>query len=143
MKVFNLISNSSSWLPISMLFSHPEKTQEDFMNDCNSYFIKYGLEYISGLGENEMAHAGFWTKYIAEKLEELGYSRVECINYEIPRCGQIPVEDKHIYYYINEFKDIVGDDLFKQAQNHNMKVYEWRENNPLFNSAMNNINNRF
>lgn len=143
MKIFKLSSGASSYMQLDILFSHPEKTHEEFMNDCNSFFVKYGLEYLSSLTVDEMAHASFWTKYVADKMEELGYSKVECLNYEIPRCGQIPVEENHIYYYINEFKDIVGDELFKQAQDHNIKAYEWRENNPLFNHAMNNKNNRF
>ena len=59
------------------LFSHTDKSKEDFKRDCDELIVKYGDEYIdtadSWVGTDD------WVEYVADKLSERGYEPVEPI----------------------------------------------------------------
>lgn len=100
------------------LFSHPDKTHEQFQADVYSLFVKYGDEYLGQ--EMFFASAESWTEYVADKLPELGYEYI--------RPMQVSVFGAFI---INgdceddvKFGKIIGDDLYKKAIEHNRKVDE-------------------
>jgi len=93
------------------IFYHKNKTKKDFNKDVKNLFRKYGDEYIES--EESWIGAPVWVGFIADKLPELGYKRVN---------QQIPGFNVFGAYIIDgddsedeEFSKIIGKRLYKKV----------------------------
>lgn len=96
-------------------FYHPHKTNEEFESDVNYLFKKYGKEYLDQ--ETSWAGAADWTRFIVDKMPELGYEPIKPYNYG--HFGSYIIsyeEDRELPEEDVEFKNIIGDDLFNRAR---------------------------
>ena len=99
------------------LFTHSNKTQEQFRKDVKTLLRKYGDAYLKQ--EKSWAGANDWIRYISGKMPELGYVPVSPVvkgffgAYIID--GGKSDEDK-------EWGKIVGKDLLNKAVEHNKKL---------------------
>lgn len=93
----------------SELYSHPDKTREQFKKDIEKLIVKYGKEYLKKAKEEEtMAGQMDWLFFASSKLQELGYSRV--IPNEVMFSGGNIIDELD-----TNWKEIVGEKLFKKA----------------------------
>ena len=116
MKLFEL-----SWSDYEMyyyyLFTHKNKTEEEFKEDVKFLLRKYGYDYLKS--EDSWAGASDWIKFISPKMSELGYSPIEPI-----RCG---FEGAYIIKKNRpdtiEWGGVVGEELLYKAilHNHNLQ----------------------
>lgn len=95
------------------LFSHPNKTQDEFKNDVKHLLVKYGKEYLEN--EGSWAGANRWVEFVSKKLPELGYKAVEPITESFWGAYIIRGDDGED----GEWGEIVGKELLQQAIYHN------------------------
>lgn len=99
-------------------FIHFNKTQDQFSKDIQSLLIKYGNDYLES--EEGLISVQGWIEFIAEKLPELGYKRIEPIKatyYEISYLSEFAQESK-------DWSDVVGEELLQKAIKQNQKIME-------------------
>lgn len=95
----------------SVLFTHPDKTDEQFAEDVKSLYKKYGDEYLASIPELWAGVSG-WSELVSEKMSELGYERVRPTVYVVWGSDIIGVGDEQL-------KATIGEELFNKAKEHN------------------------
>jgi hypothetical protein len=120
MQIFEL-SWSDYDCVVSYLFSHENKTIENFESDVKMLFKKYGNEYIAQ--ETGWVGAPGWVELVAKKLSEFGYILIKplCVNI----CGAYIIECKNKQVDSDDFnfgKEFIGERLLKKAVEHNKKL---------------------
>ena len=95
------------------LFSHDNKTREEFKVDCDELIVKYGAKYIDNAGDRWVG-TNRWVEYITGQLPTLGYIPIDPIgiNYE----GTLIIRD---YDRDDEWAKLVGEVLLDKAVKHN------------------------
>lgn len=98
------------------LFTHPEKSQEDFKQDVKSLLIKYGNDYLA----NEKSWAGVneWVDFVAKKMPELGYQPIQPVTESFFGAHIIDGDDEDN----NAWGKVVGDGLLRKAIKHNNRI---------------------
>ena len=113
MKVFELGTGweegYSFWL-----FTHTNKTQLDFQDDVRILLRKYGSEFLRTIPD-EWAGTSDWMEFIAGKLPELGYVEIQTMKCE--HATEFIISEDHTLW-----KDVVGEELFAQALQHNEAI---------------------
>ena len=89
------------------LFFHENKTEKQFKEDVIFLLRRYGEDYINK--EKGWCSAMSWIDFISEKLETIGYIKVEPITWSYFG-GYILDEGED-----DEWREIVGDRLFNLA----------------------------
>lgn len=93
----------------SELYSHPDKTREQFEEDVKMLLVKYGEKYLKKVKKEKcLAGQMDWLFFASSKLQELGYSRV--IPNEVMFSGGNIIDERD-----TDWKDIVGQKLFNKA----------------------------
>ena len=100
------------------LFTHDNKTEQEFKEDVQFLLVKYGNEYIEQ--ERGWVGANYWIKYVAPKLVELGYKEVKPIEWSFFG-GSILSSENIIRNDDLKWKEIVGKELFSKAIEANSK----------------------
>lgn len=96
------------------LFFHKDKTEEDFKKDVETIIVKYGKEYIES--ETSWVGANNWISFIKDKMPEFGYEEVRQVQWE--HFGDYIIKDEPD----NQWKKIVGEELFNMALAKNKKI---------------------
>jgi len=78
--------------------------------------VKYGREYFIAEGKC-WAGSGGWLRFISEKFSELGYEKIEPLS--IGFSASFILDDSD-----TEFGKIVGQELWREAMDHNEKIRE-------------------
>jgi hypothetical protein len=102
------------------LFSHETKIKEEFENDVKFLLRKYGKEYIEQQ-QTSWVGASSWIEFIVKKFSELGYVRIRPEAMTIFGAYIIERPDAEDD---KDFGEIVGEELFQQAIEHNKKLRE-------------------
>ena len=93
----------------SELYSHPDKTREQFEEDIKMLLAKYGEEYLEKTKEEGcIAGQMDWLFFASSKLQELGYSRV--FPNEVMFSGGNIIDERD-----TDWKEIVGERLSNKA----------------------------
>lgn len=101
-------------------FSHPNKTPEEFQVDVQKMMKQYGKEYIDS-SEGALVGVKSWVEFVGGKLIVSGYKK---LSFEtVTFFGATPIE-KQDY---DEFAEVVGEELFQMAVNHNKSVKKHME----------------
>jgi hypothetical protein len=101
------------------LFVHEEKTESQFESDVKTLFKEYGDAYLAQ--ETSWAGASSWLDFIATKLPELGYVRVQ--PFQVSVFGAFIIENKEHDQDDRDFaKEFIGDELLMKAVKHNDKI---------------------
>ena len=96
------------------LFFHENKTEKQFKEDVIFLLRFYGEDYINQ--EDGWCSALSWITFISEKLEAMGYEKVEPITWSYFGGYILEKEDD------DEWREIVGDRLFNLAIKKNEAV---------------------
>lgn len=107
------------------LFSHDNKTEEEFQQDCNELLIKYGDEYIAS-EEGHWVGSADWIEYIVCKLPERGYEHVKPLHATYPELLILGSEDS------KEWEPIVGKRLMDKAIKHNFAASFYKDDDIYF-----------
>lgn len=97
------------------IFAHKTKTQSEFLSDWNNLLISKGDEYIQQEEECWVGAKG-WIEHCQTYMENLGYERIEFIDWEF--FGGYILTDK----CTDGFEKIVGETLIEKAIQHNIKI---------------------
>lgn len=115
-KLFNLRCGFYG-IEYEAIFTHENKSKIQFNKDVNMLISKYADEYLETLsGEFDFAYLRGLIKYAASKMDELGYVRMDLVEYNITgalRYGGH--EDKQL-------KKILGSKLYKKIINYNKEL---------------------
>lgn len=98
------------------IFAHQTKTQKEFLSDWNNLLISKGEEYLQQ--EKSWAGANGWIDYCQKYMEDLGYERIEFIDWNF--FGGYILDKKST----DNFEKIVGESLVEKAIQHNLKIEE-------------------
>jgi hypothetical protein len=103
------------------LFTHDNKTEEQFKEDVRFLLRKYGKDYLETARHEDgdmLVGASDWIDFISTKMPELGYSPID------------PIRESFFGSYIidgerdddENWREVVGDELADLAIEHNKKV---------------------
>jgi hypothetical protein len=98
------------------LFSHENKTREEFEQDAKFLLKKYGPEYLDQ--ETSWAQAPGWITYVVKKFPELGYKIIEPERVSVFGSYIIEGDEEDLEFG----KNFVGTDLLNQAIDHNINL---------------------
>ncbi|SRR6266403_314847 len=105
-------------------FQHDTKSKEDFENDVNYLIKHYGEEYIDG--ECHWVGMPGWIEFVAGKLPELGYDKVEV---DVVSFSGGSIINPFMSNSDVLWKDFVGAELFSKAVDKNRQLKEDMDTN--------------
>jgi hypothetical protein len=103
------------------LFSHEDKTNNQFEIDVSVLMRKYGKEYIEQ--ETRWVELHSWIEYIIDKMEELGYKKIIPISVSFGDPGLFG-ESTYEWESDTEFRKYIGEELYELASFKNRKLNE-------------------
>jgi hypothetical protein len=118
MKVFNFLWHDYEEQD-NHLFSHPDKTEEQFREDCKRALIEVGDSYMDNQVESWVTLFD-WVSIASKKLEEYGYTKINPITFSL--WGNYIIEEDRDEFGI--LKDIVGERLISKAVSKNKIIQE-------------------
>lgn len=116
MKVFNFLWKDYEEQN-SHLFSHPDKTEEQFREDCKKALIEVGDNYMDQ--EEGWVTLYEWISFASKKMEEYGYISIYPITFSL--WGNYIVEEDD---EASKLKEVVGDRLVQRAIKRNKEIEE-------------------
>ena len=100
------------------LFSGPDKTEEEWVRDCNAAIIAAGPKYLKTtqgwVGAND------WIRAARKELEKMGYTAVYPIAWSFS--GSAIIEGGEYDDDDREWSKIVGTDLYNRALDINKRI---------------------
>ena len=124
MKIFEL---TWEWYEenYSFLFTHLNKSEEQFKEDVKLLFIKCGNEYLAN-EEEGWASMPDWTVLVAERMNELGYEPIKPVSYG--SFGGFIIDNYDDNDDEEGIKEFIGKELLQKAIEHNSKLRKKLDN---------------
>jgi hypothetical protein len=115
MQVFNFLWQDSEEQD-NHLFYHPDKTEEQFQEDCKKALVEVGDIYIDN--EESWITLFDWVNIAAIKLEEYGYTRITPILFSL--WGNYIIEEDRDE--VDKLEEAVGNRLLQKAISRNTEI---------------------
>ena len=96
------------------IFTHDNKTQQEFKKDIKFIFRKYGKEFLDSK-QKLFVGPNSWLDYIVPKMEELGYKEADIIRESLSGSS---IFDKGNL----SFSKLIGKELTELANTHNIRI---------------------